>query len=119
MLPSIHFLAYIDTNTDISVSAIWISVLAISLSALVSATLDFCYFSIGQIFAQIHGYRPKYRHISAKIPVIDQISAKMKISVSVADMLVRIYRYRQTYRLGEYIGIGWNHIGSTLRIGTQ
>jgi hypothetical protein len=38
----------------------------------------------------------------------------------VADMLVQIYlyRYRQIYRLGEYIcigiAIGWTHIGPTL-----
>jgi hypothetical protein len=42
----------------------------------------------------------------------------MKISVSVTDMLVLIYRYRQRYRLGEYIciciGISWTHIGPTL-----
>ena len=107
-----------DTDTDILVSTIWISVSAISVSALVSATLDIGYIGIGQISAKIHGYRSKYRHISARIPGIGQISAKMKISVSVsvADMLVQIYRYRQKYRLGEYIciGIGWNHIGPTL-----
>ena len=33
----------------------------------------------------------------------------MKISVSVADMLVLKYRYRQKYLLGEYIGIRWIH----------
>ena len=40
----------------------------------------------------------------------------MKISVSVADMLVHIYRYQQKYWLGEYIGmgIGRTHIGPTL-----
>jgi hypothetical protein len=84
-----------DTNTDISVSANWISVSAIS----VSANIDIGYIGIGQMSVKIHGYRPKYRHISAKIPVIGKILAKMKISVSVADMLVPIYRYRQKYRL--------------------
>ena len=43
---------------------------------------------------------------------------KISVSVSVADMLVQIYRYRQKYRLGEYIcigiGIGRTHIGPTL-----
>jgi hypothetical protein len=38
--------------------------------------------------------------------------------ISVADMLVQIYRYRQRYRLGEYICIflviGRTHIGQTL-----
>ena len=29
-------------------------------------------------------------------------------------MLVQIYGYRQKYRLAEYIGIGWTHIGLTL-----
>ena len=84
----------------------------------VSATMDIGYIGIRQISAKINGYRPKYRHISAKIPVIGQISANMKISVSGADMLVLIYlyRYRHKYRLGEYIGIiiGWTHIGPTL-----
>ena len=43
----------------------------------------------------------------------------MKISVSVTDMLLQIYRYRQKYRLAEYIGIGigWTHIGLTLVYG--
>ena len=68
-----------DTDTDISVSANWISVSAISVSASVSANIDIGYIGIGQISVKIHGYRPKYRHISAKIPVIGQISAKMKI----------------------------------------
>jgi hypothetical protein len=45
--------------------------------------------------------------------VIGQISAKISVSVSVADMLVHIYRYWQRYRLGEYIGIGWTHISPT------
>ena len=69
--------------------------------------MDTGYIGIGQISVKIHGYRPKYRHIAAKIPVIGQISVKMKISVSVsvADMLVQIYRYRQRYRLEEYICI--------------
>ena len=42
---------------------------------------------------------------------------KISVSVSVANMLVLIYqyRYRQKYRLGEYIGIGWTHIGQNLR----
>ena len=65
----------------------------------------------------IHGYQPKYWHISAKIPAIDQILANMKISVSVllAIMLLQIQRnqYQNNYRLGEYIGIGWTHIGPT------
>jgi hypothetical protein len=95
-------------DTDISVSANWISVSAIS----VLANIDIGYIGIGQILVKIHGYRPKYRHVSAKIPVIGQIS------VSVADMLVLIYlyRYRQKYWLLEYIsiGIGWTHIGPTL-----
>jgi hypothetical protein len=66
-----------------------------------SANIDIGYIGIGQISVKMHGYRPKYRHISAKIPVIGQISAKMKItvSVSVADMLVITYRYQQKYRL--------------------
>jgi hypothetical protein len=86
-------------DTDISISANWISVSAISTS--VSANIDIGYIGIGQIPDKIHGYRPKYRHILAIIPVIGQISANMKISVllSVADMLVLIYLYRQKYRL--------------------
>ena len=50
-----------DTDTDISVSAIWISVLSIQVLVLVSATLDIGYIGIGQISAKIHGYRPIYR----------------------------------------------------------
>ena len=42
----------------------------------------------------------------------------MKISVSLANLLVQIYQYHQKYRLEEYIfiniGIGWTHIGPTL-----
>ena len=72
-----------DTDTDISVSANWISVSAISVSASVSANIDIGYIGIGQISVKIHGYRPKYWHISVKILVISQISAKRKISVSV------------------------------------
>ena len=64
------------TDTDISVSAI-------SVSASVSANIDIGYIGIGQISVKIHGYRQKYRHISAKITVIGQISAKVKISLSV------------------------------------
>ena len=30
-------------------------------------------------------------------------------------MLLQIYRYWQKYRLAEYIGIGWTHIGLTLQ----
>ena len=105
-------------DTNISVLPNWILVSDISVSVLVSATLDIGYIGIGQISAKIHGYRPKYRHISAKIPVIGQISAKIKISVlvSVADMLVQIYWYRPKYGLGEYIciGIDWIHIVPTL-----
>ena len=45
---------------------------------------------------------------------------EISVSVSVADMLVQIYRYRQIYWLGEYIcigiGIGRTHIGPTLLI---
>jgi hypothetical protein len=105
-----------------SIPGNWISVSAIPVLASVSANIDIDYIGISQISVKIHRYRPKYRHISAKIPVIGQLSAKMKISVSVsvADMLVLIYRYRyrQKYRLWEYIcigiGIGWTHIGPTL-----
>jgi hypothetical protein len=47
----------------------------------------------------------------AKIPVIGKLSAKISVSISVADMMVQIYRHRQKYRLAEYIcigiGIGW------------
>ena len=57
-------------------------------SVSVSATLDIGYNGISQILVKIHGYR----HISDKIQVIGQITVKMKISVSVADMLVQIYR---------------------------
>jgi hypothetical protein len=85
-------------DIDISVLAKWISISAIS----VLANIDIGHIGIGQISVKIHGYQQKYRHISAKIPVIGQISAKMIIlvSVSVADMLVLIYqyRYRQKYR---------------------
>jgi hypothetical protein len=104
------------------VSANWISVSAILVSASASANIDIGYIGIGQISVKIHGYQPKYRHISAKVPVIGQILAKMKISVSVsvADILVLIYRYRQKYRLWEYICIGvcigWTHIGITLML---
>ena len=76
----IYRLADTDTDTDLSVSANWISVSVISVSVIsvsvisvsvtVSATLDIGYIGIGQILAKIHGYRPKYWHISAKIPVI-------------------------------------------------
>ena len=63
-------------DTDISVSANGISVSAISVLASVSANLDISYIGIGKISVKIHGYRSKYRHISAKIPVIGQISVK-------------------------------------------
>ena len=69
-------------DTDISVSANWISVSAISVSASVSANIDIGYIGIGQISVKIHGYRPKYRHISAKIPVIGQ-NKKILVSVLV------------------------------------
>ena len=55
---------------DTDVSANRISVSALLVSASVSATLDIGYIGIGQISAKIHGYRQKYWHISAKIPVI-------------------------------------------------
>jgi hypothetical protein len=38
------------------------------------------------LLAKIHKYRPKYWNISAKIPGIGHILAKMQISVSLADM---------------------------------
>ena len=40
----------------------------------------------------------------------------MKTSVSVANMLVQIYRYQHKHHLWKYIsiGIGWTHIGPTL-----
>jgi hypothetical protein len=47
-----------------------ISVLALSVSVSVLATLDISYIGIGQILAKIHGYCPKYWHILAKMPVI-------------------------------------------------
>jgi hypothetical protein len=62
----------VDTDTDISVSANWISVSAISVLVSVSATVDIGYIGIGQISVEIHGYRPKCPHISAKILVIGQ-----------------------------------------------
>ena len=42
---------------------------------------------------------------------------KAKISVSVADMSIQIYQYRQKYMPGTYIGIGidWTHIGLSLK----
>jgi hypothetical protein len=85
-----------DIDTDISVSVYWISVSALSVSASASANIDFGHIGIGQISVKIHGYGPKYQHISAQIPVIGQISANMKISelVLVADMLVLIYLYQ-------------------------
>ena len=39
---------------------------------------------------------------------------KISVSVSVADMLVLIYWYRQKYCLGEYIGMGWTQINPTV-----
>jgi len=59
---------------------------------------------IGQYIGQNSRYRP----------YIGQM--KISVSVSVADMLVQIYRYRQIYRPGTYIGIGigWTHIGLSL-----
>jgi hypothetical protein len=59
----------VAAEVDESFSANWISVL-VSVSVSVAATLDIGYISIGQILVEIHGYRPKYWHISAKIPVI-------------------------------------------------
>jgi hypothetical protein len=70
-----------DTDTDISVSANWISVSAISVSASVSANIDIGYIGIGQISVEIHGYRPKYRHISAKIPVIYPVVSRRKCPI--------------------------------------
>ena len=43
----------------------------------------------------------------------------MKISVSVADMLVEINQDQQKYQFGQYIGIGWTHIGPTLGSGSS
>ena len=94
-------------DIDISVSANWISVLAISV--LVSATLDIGNIGIGQISVKIHGYRPKYRHISAKIPVIGQISAKMEISVSVS--------VSEPICWFKYICIGWKNISVSVSAG--
>jgi hypothetical protein len=61
-----------DTDTDISVLANEISVSAILVS--VSANLDIGYIGIGHISAKIHGYWPKYQHISAK----SQLTAKYR-----------------------------------------
>ena len=36
----------------------------------------------------------------------DGVEKQILVSVLLADMLVLIYRYRQKYWLGEYIGIG-------------
>jgi hypothetical protein len=93
-----------DTDTDISESANWKLVSAISVSVSVSATLDICYIGIGQVSVKILGYRPKYRQISDKIPVIGQdenISIGIggryvgaNISVSAKISAGRIYRYR-------------------------
>ena len=57
--------------------------------------------------ADIFGQNTSYRLTIGKLKIL--------VLVSVADMLVLIYRYRQKYRLGEYIGIGCAHIGPTLR----
>jgi hypothetical protein len=55
-----------ETDTNILVSANWISVSAIPVSASVSANIDIGHIGIGQISDKIQGYRPKYRRISAK-----------------------------------------------------
>ena len=67
---------------------------------------------MGEISVKIPRYRPNIGEISAKMPDI----GKMKISVLVTDTILQIYRYRyrQVYRLAEYIGIGRTHIGLTL-----
>jgi hypothetical protein len=90
-------------DTDVLVSANWILVSAIFLSASLSANIDIGYIGIGRISVKIHGYRPKYRHISAKIQVIGQnvyisigISGRYvgaNISVSAKISAVRIYLY--------------------------
>ena len=63
-------LVTINHSQIVSISANRILVSAISLSASASATLDIGYIGSSQILAKIHGYGPKYLHISAKIPVI-------------------------------------------------
>jgi hypothetical protein len=90
-----------DTDTDyIGKLDICISHIGIGICM---AYIDIGYIRISQISGKIHGYRPKYRHILAKIPVIGQTSAKMKIMVSVLVanimVLIYLYRYRQKYRL--------------------
>jgi hypothetical protein len=104
--------------TNISVSAIWISVSAISVSVLVPATLDIGSIGIGQISTKIHQYQPKYQHISAKIPVIGQILAKIPVIGQISAKLK--YRYRWPICWFKYIGIdqniGWKNISVLVSI---
>ncbi len=61
-------------DTDISVSANWISANCILVS--VSANVDFGYTGISEILVKIHRYRPNIGEILAKRPDIGKISVK-------------------------------------------
>jgi hypothetical protein len=100
-----------DTDTDISVSANRILALAISVSASVLAYLYIGYISIGQISDKIHGYRPKYRHISAKM--------KISVLVLVANMLLLIYPLNIGQNENIVIGIGGRYVGSNLSVSAK
>jgi hypothetical protein len=103
-----HYQFGILADIDTEVSANGISVSAVAVSASVSATLDIGYIGIGQIMAKVHGYQPKCRHISVKIPVIGQNEN--------IDMLVLIYWHQnwQKYQLGEYIFVHKKTIASDI-----
>ena len=59
-------------DTDISVSANWISTSVIS----VSVNVDIGFIGIGKITVKIHRYRPNIGEILAKVPDIGKISVK-------------------------------------------
>jgi hypothetical protein len=59
-------------------------------------------------------YRPKPRYRL-------NIGQNENIGIGICDRYVGAniwYRYRQKYRLGKYIGIGWTNIGPTLVAGS-
>ena len=77
-----------------------------------SADVSFARFCIAPSLHNL--VSPTYRHISAKIAIIGQ-NENICIGIFGRYVGANIYQYRQKYWLGEYIGIGWTHIGRTLQ----
>ena len=95
-----------DTDTKILVSVNCISILAISVSVFVSATLDIGYIGVGQISVKI----PGNQHLSARIPGIGQNENNgigiggqyVGSSISVLAKISAGTMYRYRYQLDPY-----------------